>query len=103
MKNYAMVKSNKVIGVLLNQASEPHWPPSPEGILVFAISCDADVQIGMLYDSEKGVFSWPAPEEPIPPKPTQMDRIEEMLNALTADTVTAESISAAISEGVNEV
>ena len=35
--------------------------------------------------------------------PTQLDRIEEQLNALTADSVTVEKLNAAISEGVNEV
>lgn len=35
--------------------------------------------------------------------PTQMDRIETMLNTLAADTVTTESIMTAVAEGVNEV
>lgn len=35
--------------------------------------------------------------------PTQLDRIEEQLNALAADSVTVEKLEAAISEGVNEV
>ena len=37
------------------------------------------------------------------PEPTQLDRIEEQLNALTADSVTMEKLNAAITEGVNEV
>lgn len=35
--------------------------------------------------------------------PTQLDRVEEQLNALTADSMTVEKLNAAISEGVNEV
>lgn len=42
--------------------------------------------------------------EPTPdPEPTQLDRIEEQLNALAADSVTMEKLNAAIAEGVNEV
>ncbi len=36
-------------------------------------------------------------------QPTQLDRIEEQLNALTAESVTVEKLEAAIAEGVNEV
>lgn len=36
-------------------------------------------------------------------EPDQLERIESMLKTLTSDTVTAETIEAAILEGVNEV
>lgn len=36
-------------------------------------------------------------------EPTQLDRIEETVNALAADSVTVEKLNAAIAEGVNEV
>ena len=36
-------------------------------------------------------------------QPTQLDRIEEQLNALSAESVTVEKLEAAITEGVNEV
>ena len=45
---------------------------------------------------------WFEEHEPVH-QPTQMDRIETMLNTLTTDTVTTESVNTAISEGVNEV
>lgn len=106
MKNYAMLSKNRVIGVLLNQETEPEWGPIPSGSPVLAIPCDDTVTLGMIYDPETGAFSeyTPPGPEPIPePKPTQLDRIEEQLNALTADSVTIEKLNAAISEGVNEV
>ncbi len=106
MKNYAMISKNRVIGVLLNQETEPEWGPIPSGSPVLAIPCDDTVTLGMIYDPETGAFSeyTPPGPEPIPePKPTQLDRIEEQLNALAADSVTVEKLEAAISEGVNEV
>lgn len=106
MKTYAMILQNRVIGVLKNQETEPHWPPDPSGNPVTAIPCDDTVTLGMIYDSETGTFSEYTPPEPEPipePQPTQLDRIEEQLNALTADSVTIEKLNAAISEGVNEV
>lgn len=110
MKNYAMLSKNRVIGVLLNQETEPEWGPTPDGSPVTAIPCDDTVTLGMIYNSETGTFSEytpPGPEpgpEPEPePQPTQLDRIEEKLNALAADSVTVEKLEAAISEGVNEV
>ena len=106
MKNYAMILQNRVIGVLKNQETEPHWPPDPSGNPVTAIPCDDTVTLGMIYDPETGTFSEYTPPEPEPmpePQPTQLDRIEEQLNALTADSVTIEKLNAAISEGVNEV
>lgn len=108
MKNYAMLSKNRVIGVLLNQETEPEWGPTPDGSPVLAIPCDDTVTLGMIYNSETGTFSEYTPPEPEPepepePQPTQLDRIEEKLNALTADSVTIEKLNAAISEGVNEV
>ena len=106
MKTYAMILQNRVIGVLKNQETEPHWPPDPSGNPVAAIPCDDTVMLGMIYDPETGTFSEYTPPEPEPmpePQPTQLDRIEEQLNALTADSVTIEKLNAAISEGVNEV
>lgn len=101
-----MVLNNFVIDVLKNQETEPYYPPDPSGNPVTAIPCDETVTLGMIYDSETGTFSEYTPPEPEPmpePEPTQLDRIEEQLNALTADSVTIEKLNAAISEGVNEV
>lgn len=106
MKNYAMILQNRVIDVLKNQETEPHYPPDPSGNPVTAIPCDDTVTLGMIYDPETGTFSEYTPPEPEPtpePKPSQLDRIEEQLNALAADSVTVEKLEAAISEGVNEV
>ena len=106
MKTYAMILQNRVIDVLKDQETEPYYPPDPSGNPVTAIPCDDTVTLGMIYDSETGTFSEYTPPEPEPipePEPTQLDRIEEQLNALTADSVTIEKLNAAISEGVNEV
>lgn len=106
MKNYAMILQNRVIDILKDRETEPHYPPDPSGNPVTAIPCDETVTLGMIYDSETGTFSEYTPPEPEPmpePQPTQLDRIEEQLNALTADSVTIEKLNAAISEGVNEV
>lgn len=106
MKTYAMILQNRVIDVLKNQETEPYYPPDPSGNPVTAIPCDDTVTLGMIYDPETGTFSEYIPPEPEPmpePQPTQLDRIEEQLNALTADSVTIEKLNAAISEGVNEV
>lgn len=108
MKTYAMILQNRVIDVLKNQETEPYYPPDPSGNPVTAIPCDDTVTLGMIYDPETGTFSEYTPPEPEPepepePQPTQLDRIEEKLNALAADSVTVEKLEAAISEGVNEV
>ena len=106
--NYAMILRNRVIEVLYEQTIEPRWPPDYAGNPVSAVLCDDTVERGMVYDSDTGEFTWPVyvtPEatEESEAEPTQLDRIEAALSILTADTVTAENISAAISEGVNEV
>ena len=106
MKNYAMILQNRVIDVLKDRETEPYYPPDPSGNPVTAIPCDETVTLGMIYNSETGTFSEYTPPEPEPmpePKPSQLDRIEEQLNALAADSVTIEKLNAAISEGVNEV
>ena len=106
MKTYAMILQNRVIDVLKDRETEPYYPPDPSGNPVTAIPCDDTVTLGMIYDPETGTFSEYTPPEPEPmpePKPSQLDRIEEQLNALTADSVTVEKLEAAISEGVNEV
>ena len=108
MKNYAMVCNNCVTDILLNQEVKPEWPPVSTGDPMIAVPCDDTVKPGMEYNHETGGFSYPVPVEPEEPEetlkePSQLDRIEEKLNVLTADNVTAESINTAILEGVNEV
>lgn len=47
---------------------------------------------------------YPKPsDEPVEPEPTQLDRIEKQLAAMTADSVTVANVETAILEGVNEV
>lgn len=106
MKNYAMISQNRVIDVLKDRETEPYYPPDPSGNPVTAIPCDDTVTLGMIYDPETGTFSEYTPPEPGPtpePEPSQLDRIEEQLNALSAESVTVEKLEAAITEGVNEV
>ena len=103
MGTYAMICNNRVIEILYDMEVAPVWPPDPANNPVTAVLCDDTVERGMIYDSEAGVFSWPESDSHSEPTPTQLDRIEETLAILTADTVTVESIDTAISEGVNEV
>lgn len=106
MKTYAMILQSRVIDVLKNQETEPFYPPDPSGNPVTAVPCDDTVTLGMIYDSETGTFSEYTPPEPEPtpdPESSRLDRIEEQLNALAADSVTVEKLEAAITEGVNEV
>lgn len=62
---------------------------------------------GMLYDVvtfDDGTVIKSIHFEHVPdPEPTQLDRIEEAVNNLAADSVTVEKLNAAIAEGVNEV
>lgn len=82
--DYAMILQSRVIGILMNQESEPNWPPDPAGNPVTAIPCDDTVTLGMIYDPETGNFSGyikPEPEPQPEPTPTQLDRIEAAVNA----------------------
>ena len=93
MKNYAMILQNRVIDVLKDRETEPHWPPDPSGNPVTAIPCDDTVTLGMIYDPETGTFSEytpPEPESTPEPKPSQLDRIEKKLNMLSEGTVSKE-------------
>lgn len=79
MKNYAMVTQNRVIGVLLNQETEPEWGPIPSGSPVLAIPCDDTVTLGMIYDPETGVFSEYTPPEPEPMPEPQLTETEQAI------------------------
>lgn len=79
MKNYAMVTQNRVIGVLLNQETEPEWGPIPSGSPVLAISCDDTVTLGMIYDPETGAFSEYTPPEPEPAPEPQLTETEQAI------------------------
>ena len=108
MATFAMICDNNVIEVLYDQEVAPNWPPDPNGNPVTSVECSAEATRDWSYDPETGEVFEPVyaePEEPeyIEPEPSQLDRIEKTLSILTADTVTAESINTAISEGVNEV
>lgn len=106
MATYAMICNNRVIEVLYDLKVAPNWPPDVMGNPVTSVECSAEATRDWVYNPETGEVSEPIPvepEEPITPEPTQIDRIEEMLTTLTSDTVSADSISTAIEEGVNEV
>lgn len=106
MATYAMICNNQVIEVLCDLEETPNWPPDPSGNPVTSVECSAEATRDWVYNPETGEVSEPIlvePEEPTVPEPTQMDRIEEMLNDLTSGTISADSISEAILEGVNEV
>lgn len=112
MKNYAMIAENRVIGVLLNQETEPEWGATPDGSPVLAIPCDDTVTLGMIYDPETGTFSEYTPPEPEPtpdPEPSQLDRIEEAVNKLADGSVNQElqnyydAVNAELLGGVSNV
>jgi hypothetical protein len=79
MKNYAMVTQNRVIGVLLNQETEPEWGPIPSGSPVLAIPCDDTVTLGMIYDPETVTFSEYTPPEPEPTPEPQLTETEQAI------------------------
>ena len=106
MATYAMICNNRVIEVLYDQEVAPIWPPDAVGNPVTTVECSAEATRDWVYNPETGEVSEPIPvelEEPTAPEPTQMDRIEEMLNNLTSGTISADGIAEAIAEGVNEV
>ena len=76
---YAMILQNRVIGVLENQETEPHWPPDPNGTPVLAIPCDDTVTLGMIYDPETGTFSEYTPPEPEPTPEPQLTETEQAI------------------------
>ena len=79
MKNYAMISKNRVIGVLLNQETEPEWGATPDGSPVLAISCDDTVTLGMIYDPETEAFSEYTPPEPEPTPEPQLTETEQAI------------------------
>ncbi len=79
MKNYAMISKNRVIGVLLNQETEPEWGPTTDGSPVLAIPCDDTVTLGMIYDPETGAFSEYTPPEPEPTPEPQLTETEQAI------------------------
>nr|DAW02921.1 MAG TPA: hypothetical protein [Caudoviricetes sp.] len=79
MKNYAMIAENRVIGVLLNQETEPEWGATPDGSPVLAIPCDDTVTLGMIYDPETEAFSEYIPPEPEPTPEPQLTETEQAI------------------------
>lgn len=73
---YAMVLNNIVIDIRVTE-KEPQYPPDFYGNAVFAIPCDEDVKMGMIYNESTGSF-----EEYIPPElePTINEKIYEAVS-----------------------
>ena len=74
-----MIAENRVIGVLLNQETEPEWGATPDGSPVLAIPCDDTVTLGMIYDPETEVFSEYIPPEPEPTPEPQLTETEQAI------------------------
>ena len=93
VKNFAVLKDGKQIAGGFVGISDDEllqiYETDPE-------LAEKDLRLSALLKDE-GTTEEPETE------PTQLDRIEEALSILAADSVTAESIDAAILEGVNEV
>lgn len=75
---YAMILQNRVIDILQNRETEPHYPPDPSGNPVIAVPCDDTVTLGMMYDAETGTFYGYTPPEPEEPEPTPLTEQEEI-------------------------
>lgn len=109
MNTYAMV-ANKIVIDVVSALEAPQWPPTTDGHEVTAIQCDLNVERGMLYDSETGSFSMPPdtepPETPVDDEKSQLDRIEEKLDAIAEGAVNQEleqyyaTVNAALTGGV---
>lgn len=78
---YAMVLKNKVIGVVESETL-PEWGNDERGNSVYAVETTEEIELGMVYNEETGLFSEYVP--PVP-QPTQLDRIEEFAKAKNAD------------------
>lgn len=74
-----MIAENRVIGVLLNQETEPEWGATPDGSPVLAIPCDDTVTLGMIYDPETEAFSEYIPPEPEPTPEPQLTETEQAI------------------------
>ena len=99
MARYAMINKKKVIDVI-NYNSIPKYPPTSDGTEVTAVECDETVEIGMIYDSDTGEFSYPEPQAMSEPEPTNQD-IMDKLDEMSAGQVSTVSLDAAYREGVN--
>lgn len=96
---YAMTLQNKVIGIVPEQDTEPHWPPSPSKKTIKAVACDDSVRIGMVYCPETGTFTVPVivkPEE-------EVDPVMEKLDSIEAKIQTNEDLQTFYDEIVKEV
>ena len=100
---YAMILRDSVVDILYEKEEIPVWPPGSDGSVVTALPCDDTVMVGMSYDWDTNRFYEPEPPEIVEPEPTQLDRIEEKLSVLAAESVTVTNVETAILEGVSEV
>lgn len=93
MNMYAMV-ANKIVIDVISALEAPQWPPTTDGHEVTAILCDLNVERGMLYDAETDSFSTPldveTPETPADDEKSQLDRIEEKLDAIAEGAINQE-------------
>lgn len=71
-----MVLLNRVIDIKTSDIV-PYYPPDAQGNPVTTIECDETVELGMIYNEETGEFTEYIPPTPVP---SQLDRIEELLN-----------------------
>lgn len=82
---YAMVLLDRVIGV---EERETYWPSDVSGNPVITIQCDDTVALGMRYNAETNEFVEFSHYEPeVEAVPTQLDRIETMLQQQEISTM----------------
>lgn len=94
---YAMILNNRVIDMLDNQNTVPHYPPDKHGNKVTPVECDETVYRGMEYDFDTNTFMAynPVPTSAETPQPTQLDLIQKSVEKLYAD-IQSEAVNAVI-------
>ena len=76
---YAIIISElNTVADVMESETEPVYPPTSSGLEFYAVPCDENVKINMLYDKNTGEFSEPKPKPEPEPEPTSYTETELM-------------------------
>lgn len=76
---YAIIINKlNIVADIVETKTEPFYPPTSSGLTFYAVPCDENIKINMLYNKNTGEFSEPKPKPEPEPEPTSYTETELM-------------------------
>lgn len=81
-----IITALNTVADIIESEAEPVYPPTSSGLTFYAVPCDENIKINMLYNKNTGEFSEPKPKPEPEPEPKPLSDIEAAILDTSVNT-----------------